>query len=405
MSNGLSGTSLFDSHMRKTKTKSKDTPSKRIIVIARRFADGEAANNRLLSYVKGFGEAGREVDIIFCITRPDRAKFQGSYPGVHFHYLWESQPAWVVRRKTLSYIVALFQLIRRIGRRDTAFMYFREVPLFYAVYMISKRFFCETTEHPFFKGRGSIAKRLELNFALQLCRRADGLFVISDSLRSYYISRGVSPQKIHIINMFVDTDRFTVPAPDAEEDYIAYCGTVSKYKDGVDCLIRAFADFHRRYPRYKLYLIGDAESSAEFEELRELAENEGVGETTVFTGRVPADRMPGLLSGAKILALARPDNIQARNGFPTKLGEYLATGRPVVVTRVGEIGNFLKDGETCLLAAPDHPAAFAEKLIWAAAHPQEARRIGEQGRKLAFAEFSYRTQTQRALVIMDRTNG
>ena len=45
-----------------------------------------------------------------------------------------------------------------------------------------------------------------------------------------------------------------------------------------------------------------------------------------------------------MLVLARPDNIQAKGGFPTKLGEYLATGNPVVVTKVGEIPNYLIDG-------------------------------------------------------------
>ena len=110
--------------------------------------------------------------------------------------------------------------------------------------------------------------------------------------------------------------------------------------------------------------------------------------------------MPALLGSARILALARPDNLQARNGFPTKLGEYLACGRPVVVTRVGEIGNFLSDGVNGLLADPDDAAAFAEKLIWAAEHPDQAARIGAEGLKSAFKEFSYRTQTARALAAM-----
>lgn len=373
---------------------------RRIVIVSRRYVDGAASNNRLLSYAKGFGEAGCDVQLIFCITQPDRAKFAGSFPGVSFHYLWERQPRWIARRKVLSYVVSLFQLARCIGRRDTVFMYYREVSLFYAVRLMARRLFCETTEHPFYNGKVSTARRMEFKLSLAYGRRLQGLFVISESLRNYYLGRGVPPHKLHIINMFVDTDRFAGPFPPADEPYIAYCGTVSKYKDGVDCLIRAFAIFHRRFPDYRLRIIGAAESNGVLEELRRLAESQGIGEATLFTGRVPAERMPALLGSARILALARPDNLQARNGFPTKLGEYLACGRPVVVTRVGEIGNFLSDGVNGLLADPDDAAAFAEKLIWAAEHPDQAARIGAEGRKAAFKEFSYRTQTARALAAM-----
>lgn len=376
----------------------------RIVIVARRFADGEAANNRLLSYAKGFGEAGREVHLYYCITRPDRAKFVGAYPGVVIHYLWEEQPGWLVRRKLLSFMVSVVQLFWRISRRDTVFTNYREIPLFYAVCLLSKRLYCETTEHPFFSGNGSTAKRLEFKLCLAFGRRLKGLFVISESLRKYYAEHGFSPDKLHIINMFVDTDRFKGPFPAPTEAYIAYCGTVSKFKDGVDCLIRAFALLRQRCTRYKLYIIGSAESRQEYEELRQLARELGVGDATVFTGKVPAVQMPELLTGAEMLVLARPDNIQARNGFPTKLGEYLATGKPVVVTRVGEIGNFLRDGRDCLLSEPGDPEAFAQKMLWVAEHPEQAVEIGKRGRELAFSEFSYRTQTRKALDIMKRDN-
>ena len=50
-----------------------------------------------------------------------------------------------------------------------------------------------------------------------------------------------------------------------------------------------------------------------------------------FTGRTSPEVMPQILTDASILALARPNNVQSQNGFPTKLGEYLATGNPVAI--------------------------------------------------------------------------
>ena len=157
-------------------------------------------------------------------------------------------------------------------------------------------------------------------------------------------------KNITVINMFVDSKRFENVRADAKEKYIAYCGTISPFKDGVDCLIKAFANFASKHADYQLKIIGRFESADAEKTLIGLVESLNIAKSVEFTGMVKPNEMPQLLCGAKMLALARPDNEQARYGFPTKLGEYLATGKPVVVTRVGEIGDFLEDMVNCAKA-------------------------------------------------------
>ena len=82
----------------------------------------------------------------------------------------------------------------------------------------------------------------------------------------------------------------------------------------------------------------------------------------IITGSVKRNEIPALLCNSDILALARPDNKQAEGGFPTKLGEYLATGNLVVVTNVGEIGLFLEDRKNAFISEPGSPEKFSEKL-------------------------------------------
>ena len=65
-------------------------------------------------------------------------------------------------------------------------------------------------------------------------------------------------------------------------------------------------------------------------------------------------------------------------------------GNPVVVTKVGDFPLFLKDGESALLAEPDNPASFAEKLIQAISNPNESERIGNNGKKVALDSFAYK---------------
>lgn len=114
-----------------------------------------------------------------------------------------------------------------------------------------------------------------------------------------------------------------------------------------------------------------------------------------FTGVVPAKQMPQVLKNATVLALDRPDSLQAQCGFPTKLGEYLLTENPVVVTKVGDIPLFLKDGETALLAEERNPQEFASKLIWALEHNEEAAKIGKAGALVALRQFNYLSETKK----------
>jgi len=91
--------------------------------------------------------------------------------------------------------------------------------------------------------------------------------------------------------------------------------------------------------------------------------------------------------------LARPNNIQAENAFPTKLGEYLASSTPVVVTAVGEIPNYLKDGKSAFIAKPGDSENFANKIEEALSDYENALQVGINGRRVAETHFNNKIQT------------
>ena len=203
-----------------------------------------------------------------------------------------------------------------------------------------------------------------------------------------------------MINMIVDTSRFLGIEKQSSEKYIAYCGTASNNKDGVDELIRAFAILVSKHPDYKLYIIGNTPSKDQRFGNLELVKSLGIEKNVVFTGIVSRDEIPQLLKNAEILALDRPDNLQAKYGFPTKLGEYLLTGNPVVVTNVGDIPLFLKNGISAFIADPQNAQSFADKLCWVIEHPKEAKVVGENGKRIAEMSFSYLTETKKLVNII-----
>ena len=102
-----------------------------------------------------------------------------------------------------------------------------------------------------------------------------------------------------------------------------------------------------------------------------------------------------MIKQAAILALARPPSHQADGGFPTKLGEYLATGNPVCVTKTGGIPDYLSDEGNAFLAEPGSVESFCDALMRATADPLRAKKVGKNGRATAEKSFSM------ALVIPD----
>lgn len=229
----------------------------------------------------------------------------------------------------------------------------------------------------------------------------DKIFTISNPIRDYFIENGVPAEKIHIYPMIVDPNRFDgIHKQKKAYRYVAYCGNLSNSKDGVADLIEAYGRSKSKNT-YKLMLIGTKPSGDEKNLYDGLIMKYGLEDKIVFRGQVSRDEMPQILTDADVLLLCRPDNRQALGGFPTKLGEYLSTGNPVLVTRVGDIDKYIVDSENGYLAKPNDPKDFSEKLDYIISNYDKALTVGERGKELAYDAFNYRVQTQKVVNIID----
>lgn len=353
-----------------------------------------AAGNRYLTFLKGFDELGVDATAVL-LTSYTGYRIQEQYRHVKVEYLWHD---WRFARRIMNPLhrpIAMRRFLTRLKPGDVVFCYGVSKYVSRLVGKKEIRVFHENTESPEVLTLPNA--RLQADY-LESCLKMDGLFVISTALKEYYINKGVDKNKIHIINMTVDYNRFNgLKKNMSVEKYIAYCGTASNNKDGVDELIKAFSIVAKKHIDVKLYIIGQTPSVDDKAGNLKLIDDLGIKEKVVFTGMVNADKMPQLLKDASVLALDRPNNLQAQNGFPTKLGEYLLSENPVVVTKVGDIPLFLKDGESALLAEPGNVVEFASKICWALEKPAEAAVVGSRGKEVALKEFNYLTETRKII--------
>lgn len=367
-----------------------------IYIVCRAYYPNTAFTNRILGFLRGFSELGVDVEVIFLAPDAYRSKIPDKYPHVIFRYMWEN---FMFSNRIVNRLAECYygwKFARNLKPGDIVYLTNFGDIFFQVVGRKGVVVLHEKTEHPdVYSFKGFDLKRYKREVY-----KVDGMFVISRALKDYYMSLGVPENKIEIVNMTVDSHRFIGLNKQSSEKYIAYCGTASNNKDGVDELIKAFAIVHKSHPDVKLYIIGKTPDKKDASGNFKLIEDLGVRDFVVFTGIVSTDDMPQLLKNATILALDRPDSLQARCGFPTKLGEYLLTENPVVVTRVGDIPLFLKDGESALLAEERNPQDFSSKIIWALEHPEEASKIGKAGAQVALREFNYLNETKKILNVI-----
>lgn len=363
------------------------------------YQPNTAATNRCLAYLRFFSENKISTRAVFFTTNRDKAKMP-VMPGIDCDNEWEKC---LFKNGPLKYISLLFRLMLfrwRLKKGDVVYCY--ENVNYWKLFLKKEvSVYAEYTENPDIIGFGGQFLRTSKKSFINVCHRLSGLFVISTSLKEYFVDMGIGPDKIHIINMIVDEKRFAgIDKDETVPPYIAYCGTVSNNKDGVDELIRSFALFSNKHPEVKLYIIGSVPSNTEESEIIRLISQLGINEKVVLTGVISSSEMPKLLKNACILALDRPRNIQAEYGFPTKLGEYLMSANPVVITKVGDIPNFLTDGESAYLAEPNNIKSFVDKLIEAYENPEKAKIVGIMGKKVADEHFSYEIESEKLAMIM-----
>ena len=362
-------------------------------MVAGVYEPNSAPTNRLLSFVRAFEEMNIETIVVFIEPNRTRDKIEQTYKYVTLKYLWDSS---LVKNYIYDKLLAGFRVqrfCRLLGSGDKVFVFGASAYLHYFTTRRNVSIYHERTEHP---DVVRLRFGFERNRYLSSCRKLKGLFVISTALKEFFLGVGIPSDKICIVNMTVDNTRFDGLQRDGDsERYIAYCGTASNNKDGVDRLIRAFGIVAQKHQDVKLYIIGKAPSVSDEAGNLKLIDELRLNDKVVFTGVKPAIEIPRLLINAVVLALARPDSLQAKNGFPTKLGEYLSTGNPVVVTKVGDIPLFLKDKDSALLVDADNIVEFANQLCWVLDNPKEAERIGANGRKVALRYFDSTLEAQK----------
>lgn len=172
------------------------------------------------------------------------------------------------------------------------------------------------------------------------------------------------------------------------KNYILYSGSVN-YMDIALFIVDIVNSLKAKGYVRKLLFTGGGERHL-FERIREYANQMGVQEIIEFTDYMEEKELQRLMSNALCLLAPMPESEQSKARFPTKLGYYLASGRPVITNCIGSINEYLTDEVNAYIANNYQVELFVKKIIAIIKSPGKADEIGTNGRLLAFEKFYYK---------------
>lgn len=364
------------------------------------YIKSNATNNRFLSLSEGLSEKGVLFDLVFLsgfssVNEKKIFEKKGVYKGFKYVYLLPFLfTNFFVRQffYKIFPIKFLFNFLeKKIDVNDYDFIWIGYDPKSIQLGLRimkkykSAKFFHERSE---FSWIGlSQFKRLHKKYLYTFLPKINFLAVMTLTLKEYYDKFTAESCLTLHLPMTVDFSRFQDSSNFSNKKYIAYCGTMNNKKDGVDILIKSFINIANDYPELNLFIAGPLKPEKDYLELKKIVEENNIEQRVNFLGEMSKEQIPNFLLGAKILAMARPRSKQAEGGFPTKLGEYLASGNPVCVTNVGEITNYLTNNKSAYISEPDSVLSF-QSILLRALNDVDSQKVGISGRNIALKRFN-----------------
>lgn len=373
--------------------------AQRIAVITQApFPVGNVSTMRIISYLKSLVK----IDIyayvlVYCPTRMASGiqVSEGVYEGINFQYATDiTWKKYNLLYKIVYLLKGLFNSLSYLKSQNisTIILYGDNlfiVNLFYWLYTRLKgiRYIGDRSELPLEKIRKSC---LKLYFYGLKQKMFDGIIVMTKRLVQFYSRYSSKQDYLFMLPMTIDSERFQgVQKVYIHDHYIATVfGTHNR--DGLFETIKSFEIYCKKGGSFNLRLIGDFENMPNKSSLESLINNSDYKSRIIILGKQANEVVPSILFNASVLVTT--PNYYSSGGFPTKLGEYMLSGVPIVATDVGEVSNYIIPDVDMLLCKPGDIEGISSAMLMLERNSNFARKIAlnaERKAKDVFCADSY----------------
>ena len=366
----------------KTLGKIMKTRNINLLVLIRDYPVGMAGTKRVQQLLDYLILKNIDISVISCRSKNKQAAKKGIYQGISYVNIGLATELKLSQiHKVFSYFFNGFGAIFNYRKKNHLNILYSSGGIsieniqfiIWAKIIGYKIIFAIEEDYSFFSDKIKLISRFKYWTVEQLdflsCRLASAITVVSTHLLNKYSGKGA--RKVLLIpitatiNFDIDKKGFNNPLQ------IVYAGTFDD-KDGVYDIIEGFTSFNNKYRNAQLILVGKSERQPVYK--KRFSNNLNI----IFKGYIPDHEYYPLLKNSDVLCMCRTGSGFANAGFPFKLGEYLATGNPVVSTKVSDIERYLTSNDAYLID-PDCPRQICSAFEEIVKQPEKAREIGLKG--------------------------
>ncbi len=234
---------------------------------------------------------------------------------------------------------------------------------------------------------------------------ADTVSVSSRYLRELCVSRGAVMENIFIVPVGADLNEFK---PGSNGGYVRekygirnklvmYVGQLhgGQYAELFIKSAKIIVDCGRNDATFMI--VGDG---YRLRELQSLARDLGVDNRCIFTAAVPHQEVPRYMNEADVCVACFEDNGITRCKSPLKIAEYLASGKAIVASKVGEVETML--GGAGILVEAGRPEPLAEQITYLLSNDTLRKELGGKARLQAERVYNWRVSSGTLLKAYER---
>jgi len=233
-----------------------------------------------------------------------------------------------------------------------------------------------------------------------LDRKLSGVLVTSKYLEEKYAEYNIPTLRIPAL---YDFDEHSLGSPNmfTRNVELTFVGG-NKKNDGLQDAIRAVKrirqDNGRKGESIRLTIVGDLSGHSNVSRIRDrLKDDRLLRDVVIFRGKLSEDDYYHQLDRSDILLLPRRDDKMARAAFPTRLPEFLSTGRPVITTSVPDVPEYATDRLHAHVVEPQRPDLVAERILEIVEAPRASQLLGLAGRAQSIFSFDYQSGAKKVL--------
>jgi glycosyltransferase involved in cell wall biosynthesis len=370
--------------------------------------EGGGNTTRLKNLASAVAESGHSVLLLnehgLGVAPQEMLKPAGQFGAVEYRYILNSVERGFGFRSLGTKLRAVFRLareIRTLDRRNKIDVLWFNNLSFYDIYPLSvlaSRLGIKTVQSyederlEVLTPQVSLSRKIfswNSRLADRYCpRMADAVIVISEYLRQKYMQRTDDPGKVHVIPTIVKCEDWNVgPEPVSDTPTLFYSGCFGD-QDEIENLLAALALLRDRGQGFRAVFFGASREPGRVAKIQAEVESLRLTDRVEMRGFVPLEQVRKEMANATVLLNIRRDGVWSRSGLSTKLSEYLAAGRTVICTDLGDAARYVRHGESALLVPPTTTAEEIVITICQALDSKSLRqKIGRGAREVAKLYF------------------